>query len=61
MLGIFRTDRRPLGLLFHCFVLLFGWLDLGLGVPFALGGGVFGSGERRGARVGPRERAPETA
>lgn len=35
-------------------------IDLGLGVPSALGG-IFGSGEGRGARVGPREREPEYA
>lgn len=55
-------DRKEIlgSLLFHCFLLPFVRLDLGLGVPSALGG-IFGSGERRGARVGPREREPETA
>ena len=45
--------------LFHCFLLPFGIAGFGAGCVFCWGG-VFGSGEPRGARVGPREREPET-
>lgn len=60
-MGDIHDRRDTLGSLpFHCFLLPFVWLELGLGVPSALGG-LFGSGKGRGARVGPREREPETA
>lgn len=55
-------DRKDTfgSLSFHCFLLPFVWLELGLGVPSALRG-LFGSGKGRGARVGPSKREPETA
>lgn len=60
-MGHIQDRKETLGsLFFRCSLLPFVWSDLGLGVPSGLGG-LFGSEERRGARVRPREREPETA
>lgn len=53
-----RKGTLP-SLLFHRFLLPFGMAGFGAGCVFCLGG-VFGSEEPRGARVGPREREPKT-
>lgn len=55
LLGILRTKKEtPGSLLFHCLLLPFGLVRFRAGCAFSLGG-VFGSGEPRGARVEPTE------